>query len=371
MLKQTIVCLLSCGFLLSSTQAMSRTSYSYEVDNHYNASNCQATHDVFYLINQCIKKNASTHQGLLNQINYLKKTWRAKRKKNVSSSPIPRHQLVTSVKALLQWHEGSTHLADHFELRELQGGNDRQVKMTGYYTPILAARRSPNSQYKYPIYRTPKGSKRFLSRAAIDAGKLAHLGLEIAWVADPIDLFYVHVQGSGILQFPNGQRRVLRYSTSNNKPFRKISTYMQRRGFLNGNKSRRAITQWLRANPTYLNEVLAYNPRYVFFKEHNSLSTASGMGLIAGHTVAVDTKHIPFGSVLLAEIPVNTHNGVPRYEWRLLFPQDRGIDIKGGARLDLYTGKGEAARQMANTVTGARRVYLLLSRASVTVAMKR
>lgn len=369
MLKQTVVCLLSCGFLLTASQAISQTAYAnYSSDR---STHCQMTHGLFSLNKQCITKNSATRKGLLNQISYLKKTWR--NKKAVSpASGVSRHQLVTSVQQLLKWHDSNANLAEHFELRNLQDNRTNTVDMTGYYTPVLQASRTPNYRYKYPIYRSPKGSRRFLSRAQITSGALANANLEIAWVADPIDLFYVHVQGSGILKFPNGSSSVLRYAASNKKDFRKISQYMRQRGFLTSNLSRRAITQWLQQNPAYLNEVLSYNQRYVFFKESNSLSTASGLGVIEGHTVAVDTKHIPFGSVLLAEIPVSyAYNGIPTYEWRLLFPQDRGIDIKGGARLDLYTGKGEAARVIANKVTGPRRVYLLLSKSNSNLAMQR
>ena len=368
MLKQTIVCLLSCGLLFSATGAISQSSYSHSASEVFN--NCQMKQGLFSLDKQCIKKNTATYKGLNNQYNYLKKTWRSS-KRLTNESAISRYQLVSSIKALLKWYNGDENLADYFELHNLrdEDGNNT-VEMTGYYTPVLSASRFPSKRYQYPIYRVPTGNKRFFSRKKIALGALANLDLEIAWVEDPIELFYAHMQGSIILQFPDGEQRSLRYAASNDKPFRTLSSYIVQHEFLTNNLSRQAITQWLRQHPTYLNEALAYNPRYVFFQEYDSLSTASGMTLIDGHSVAVDTRYIPFGSVLLAEIPVGyTFNNSPVYEWRLLFPQDRGIAIKGTARLDLYTGKGESAREIANKVTGARRVYLLLSKPNAEVAM--
>ena len=92
-------------------------------------------------------------------------------------------------------------------------------------------------------------------------------------------------------------------------------------------------------------------------------TTASGMKLVPGHTVAVDTSFIPFGAVLLAEVPrINAQGEIMDYEWRLLFPQDRGNAIRGNARLDFYTGTGELAKQWANKVTGLRQAYLLLDK---------
>jgi len=123
------------------------------------------------------------------------------------------------------------------------------------------------------------------------------------------------------------------------------------------------MRRWLEDHPNQLNKMLAVNPRFVFFKmapHKNTRKTASGQSLIAGHTVAVDTRHIPFGSILLAEIPMRNSRGkLTGREWRLLFPQDRGGAIKGSTRLDLYTGEGFKARELTREITGIGRAYLL------------
>ncbi|HIQ06850.1 MAG TPA: hypothetical protein EYH35_00135, partial [Thiotrichaceae bacterium] len=234
------------------------------------------------------------------------------------------------------------------------------------YTPEIIASRVYTPRFCFPIYRKPSAHQLKLSRDEITKGALNGQGLEIAWVDDPIALFYIHMQGSGVLKFSGGERKVLKFSASNSYRFKSIASYMHQQGYLNGDLSRRAITHWLGENPSKLNEVLATNPRYIYFHLSDSMPlSASGLPLIAGHTVAVDTKFIPFGSVLLAEIPQFDGEGkVVGYEWRMLLPQDRGNAIVGQARLDLYTGVGELAKRQANLITGARRTFLLLKKSA-------
>ena len=109
-------------------------------------------------------------------------------------------------------------------------------------------------------------------------------------------------------------------------------------------------------------DILNINPRFIYFTLNKGVvKTASGMPVVPGHTVAVDTNYIPFGSVILAEVPVINRLGqVIGNEWRVLLSQDRGAAIKGPARMDIYTGAGESARKMANKLTGYGRAYLIL-----------
>lgn len=326
-------------------------------------SDCKMSYGLSSLNNKCVRKNDATRKGLLGHIKFLqkKKSYQRVATKGVS---LVNKQLLNSAQALLKWLDSGESLGKDFSLVDLKKHSGKSVHVTGYYTPILSARRAADHEYRYPIYKAPYGKYRSLSRGEINEGALNGSGLEIAWVKDPISLFYIHVQGSGVLQFPNEGKKVLRFTASNGKSFKSIAQYMKKRGYLSTDLSRRAITLFLNTHPEHLYEVLAENPRYVFFEESTKgATTASGMGLISGHTIAVDTNFIPFGSVLLAEMPeVNNMGIVKGYRWRLLFSQDRGDAIKGGSRLDLYTGKGELALKVANKVTGVRRVYLLLSK---------
>ncbi len=323
-------------------------------------ANCQ---ELSILDSSCVVNNRATREGLSQQIRYLKKYPSHRRFANKGMN-LSSGQLLNAANGVLRWLDNQESLSDRFELVNLSKYTRHKTKFTGYYTPEIDARKSRSYEYRFPIYRQPSDNRRTLSRAEINRGALDNSGLEIAWVRDPIDLFYIHIQGSGVLVFEQGERKVLQYSGSNDKHFKSIATYMQRQGYLNGDLSRRAITAWLQQHPESIAEVFAANPRYVYFSLGNKLaSTASGMKLTPGHTVAVDTSFIPFGAVLLAEVPRIDHQGnVLDYEWRLLFTQDRGNAIKGNSRLDFYTGTGEWARNWANRVTGLRRTYLLLEK---------
>ena len=281
---------------------------------------------------------------------------------------IKNERLATTAKALMKWHGAFTPdaLKNNFHLMELNTQNNVTSKFTGYYTPIISAKLHKDFEYRYPIYRSPIATSHRLSRAQINAGALKNKGLEIAWTNDPVGLFYVHIQGSGVLQLPNGEKKSLKFDGSNEKPFRSIAKYMQNQGLLRGNPSRDVIQKWLEQHPSSMQSVFNTNPRYIYFTlDDGKVKTASGVPVISGHTVAVDTKYIPFGAVILAKVPIiNSWGKIVGNEWRILFSQDRGNAIKGPARIDIYTGVGEQARKMANNLTGHGKMYLLLNKSS-------
>ncbi len=256
-------------------------------------------------------------------------------------------------------------LQHNFDLIPLAKSPQKVTKFTGYYTPIIQASNQPNHEFRYPIYRPPMAKNlRLLPRSMISRGTLNDRGLEIAWTNDPVGLFYMQVQGSGILEYSNGQQLTLSYAGSNEKPFKSLAKYMQQKGYLNKNLGREAIQKWLLTNPQHLQSAMNSNPRYVYFKpSYKALITASGMPIVPGLSVAVDTNFIPFGSIILAEVPVINAKGQRlSSNWRILLPQDRGNAIKGPARMDVYTGKGESARAVANRLTGLGKAYILHKR---------
>ena len=286
---------------------------------------------------------------------------------------LPIRSLYETLNSLLSWNGGLApqDLQNHFELLPVATAAQPNTKFTGYYTPIIRAQAQPDGEFRYPIYRSPMAAQlRLLSRETISQGALNNRGLEIAWTNDPIGLFYLQIQGSGILEFDNGQRVNLSYAGSNEKPFKSLAKYMQSMGYLNGNLGRQAIQDWLARNPQHLQSAMNSNPRYVYFETSTKpLITASGLPIVPGVSVAVDTDFIPFGSVLLAEVPIlNTKGQKLGSEWKILLPQDRGNAIKGPARMDIYTGKGESARVVANRLTGFGQAYLLRNLASTQIS---
>ena len=275
--------------------------------------------------------------------------------------------LSQTLSSLISWHGNLTpqELESQFELMPLANSTQKNTKFTGYYTPIIQASARPDEEFRYPIYRSPMaGSLRLLSRSMISQGALKNKGLEIAWTNDPVGFFYLQIQGSGVLEYQNGQRLTISFDGSNEKPFRSLAKYMQQMGYLRGNLGREAIQNWFYANPHHMQAVLNNNPRYVYFKpSKKDLITASGMSIVPGISVAVDTDFIPFGSVLLAEVPmINSKGQTLGAEWKILLPQDRGVAIKGPARMDIYTGKGEEARIVASRLTGLGKAFLLRKR---------
>lgn len=311
------------------------------------------------------KQTKKVRLGLQKSIDYLV---RNNLNRTVASNTInvSNRRLADTASALMNWQGAYTPNAmkQNFNLMVLTQKNKSKSKFTGYYTPTISAKLRPDSEFRFPIYKSPMSKQRFLSREQITAGALANKGLEVAWTNDPVGLFYLHIQGSGVLKLPNGERKALKFDGSNEKSFRSIARHMQKRRLLNGNPSRTKIKQWLDSHPYAMEDILNVNPRFIYFTLNNgAVKTASGMPVVPGHTVAVDTNYIPFGSVILAEVPITNSVGrVIGKEWRVLFSQDRGAAIKGPARMDIYTGAGETARKMANKLTGYGKAYLLLNK---------
>jgi membrane-bound lytic murein transglycosylase A len=318
------------------------------------------------LPDRCIRKNARTREGLLSQNNYLRRLPFAAQVAPFWGK-VSNGALLETVAALLDWHDGIApgNLQERFYLREISSPQRAaQAEYTGYFTPLLEVREHPDSVFRIPIYRKPAGQLATLSHAAIAGQALRGRGLEVAWTNDPVNLFFAQVQGSGVARFPDGRELVLEYAGDNGKTFRSIATYMRGQGIKPRNYGNEAIREWLRSNPARMGEVLTSNPRYVFFNLSAGLpKTASGSQVIPGHTIAVDRNYIPLGAVLLAEVPRIDANGRNAgRDWRLLFAQDQGGDIKGAGRLDLYTGFGQPAENLAHGITGFRKAYMLVRR---------
>ena len=287
----------------------------------------------------------------------------------------PNRKLTATLELLLNWNGelSPESLAGHFEFLNLSRNQNKNSKFTGYYTPMIQVSAQPDSNYRYPIYRHPRRmSQLSLSREEISSGALSNQGLELAWTDDPVGLFYVQMQGSGIMQYPDGRQTLLKFAAANKYRFKSVARYMVTQGYLNGNVGRKAIQHWLYSNPALLQQTLNKNPRYVFFDiASKQVTTASGLPVVPGHTIAVDTKYIPFGSVVLAEVPVLDRAGhTISSEWTLLLSQDRGNAVRGPAHMDIYTGDGESARQLASQLTGQGRAWLLIKRDNVVLSQR-
>ncbi|MFZ5952800.1 MAG: murein transglycosylase A [Candidatus Rifleibacteriota bacterium] len=239
------------------------------------------------------------------------------------------------------------------------------VHFTGYFTPVLEVRKKPDDNFKYPIYSMP-GFKPIPDRRQIDHGNaLAGLDLEMAYSNSLLDNFFLSVQGSGVLDFGNGNRRYIGYAGQNGHPYRSVGKMLVEAGAIPPDRiSLRSIREWFARHPEQLVPLLNHCPAYTFYKWRNGPTTGgAGVELTPMHSVAVDRKFIPYGACLLAEVPVLDANGnLLGHEWRILFAHDTGGAIKGPGHLDLYHGAGKESGDKAGDLHHYGRVWLILAR---------
>lgn len=235
---------------------------------------------------------------------------------------------------------------------------------TGYFEPELDGSRTRTARFKYPIYKKPPEARqgRWLPRRDIlTSGVMEGRGLEIAWVDDPVELFFLQIQGSGRVKLPDGSSIRVGYGGANGHPYRSLGAELVRRGVYKAHQvSAQVIRNWVRRNPAAGRELLFHNPSYVFFREVRRVTAAEGpLGAMnrpvtALRSVAVDPAYVPLGSPVWLE-----KDGAGRMR-RLMIAQDTGSAIKGAQRADIFFGTGDAAGQAAGQLKDPGRMVVLL-----------
>jgi membrane-bound lytic murein transglycosylase A len=270
----------------------------------------------------------------------------------------------------------------HFELAEVGGGN---TFITGYFEPQIAGSRTRQPGYDIPVYRKPPdlvevdaaaaaaaGTPRrgrmengviipYYERAEIEDGALAGRGLEIAWVADAIDFFFLQIQGSGRLLQPDGSVIRIGYAGQNGREYVGIGKLMKDRGLLGpGQTSMQGIVAWLRAHPEEGRAIMRENKSYIFFQELTGPGPLGSLGLpvTARATVATDPKFVPLGAPVLLSVDRPEVNG-------LWIAQDTGGAIKGANRFDTFWGAGAEAATIAGGMQARGKAYVLLPKGAV------
>jgi membrane-bound lytic murein transglycosylase A len=260
--------------------------------------------------------------------------------------------------------------------------------ITGYYEPLLRGSRKPSSRYRYPLYGIPDDlvvvdlaelypelksmrlrgrleGRRLVpypDRARIEATPPPLRGKEIAWVEDEIDLFFLHIQGSGRIQLDTGETMRVGYAEQNGHPYRSIGRILVQRGELSLEQaSMQSIKAWARRHPQKTSELLNSNGSYVFFRElpgsEGGPPGSLGVPLTAGRSIAVDPRHVPLGApVFIATTWPNTSRPLNR----LMLAQDTGGAIRGPVRADFFWGHGEAAGREAGRMKQRLRMWVLL-----------
>ena len=282
------------------------------------------------------------------------------------------------------------------ELRPVAVRNGRKAMglFTGYYEALLHGSRKRHDRFQVPIYRRPPelvmvdlGKFRpelsgqriagqvedgnllpYPDRAAIDQGALAGRGLEIAWVDDPVDAFFLHIQGSGRIRLAEGGEVRVGYAGQNGHPYLAIGRELVSRGALDMEEvSMQSIRQWLGDHPDQAAPVMRKNASYVFFQElaGDGPLGAEGVALTPGRSLAVDRRFIPLGVpvYLDARMPGLKDGDPDRALRRVLVAQDTGGAIRGPVRGDVFWGYGEEAADLAGRMKHPGTLWLLLPKA--------
>ncbi len=274
-------------------------------------------------------------------------------------------------------------------------GNTR-VLFTGYFEPVYEGSLTSDQTFRYPLYRRPDDliridlspfSERFegetlvariegkkvlpyYSRYEIETERaLEGRGFEIAWLKDPVDVAFLHIQGSGRLKLPDGKNLSVHYQASNGRPYRSIGRYMIEKGFLAREEmSMQAIRRYLNDNPGIRDEVLNTNPSYVFFRKgENGPFGSLGVALTPGRSVALDPRVFPRGALgfISTRKPLVNDQG-KIIGWtdfsRFVLSQDSGGAIKGAGRADIFWGSGLYAEVAAGHLQHDGDLYILIKK---------
>ena len=237
-----------------------------------------------------------------------------------------------------------------------------EMLFTGYYEPEISGVPYADADHTIPIYRLPEWTDEvWPTRRQIDEGLFAGQGLEIAWVADPVDLFFLQVQGSGRIRFPDGGGVRLGYAGANGHDYVSPGRTLVEKGIFQAHEvSAGTIRDWVRDNPDDGRDLLWLNNSYVFFREVNEVPAERGplgamnRSVTPLRTIAVDPAHYPLGAPVWIE-----KQGADGMQ-RLMIAQDTGSAIKGAQRADIFYGTGAAAGAAAGNIRDGGRMVVLL-----------
>lgn len=260
--------------------------------------------------------------------------------------------------------------------------------VTGYYEPLLRGDTRRSERGRYPVYAPPpdlltvdlagiypelknlrlrgrvQGNKvvPYWPRADIEAGRGVERAEVLAWVEDPIELFFLQVQGSGRIELPDGGLLRVGYADQNGHPYKSIGKWLIDKGELTaGQATMQGIQAWAQANPARLAELLNSNPSYVFFRRLNNSQGgplgALGVPLTDGYSIAVDARYTPLGAPVWLSTSYPLSNQPLQ---RLMHAQDTGGAIRGAVRADFFWGFGREAGEAAGRMKQAGEMWILL-----------
>lgn len=284
-------------------------------------------------------------------------------------------------------HAARAYVEHHFTPVAITDGTRAEGLFTGYYEPLLQGSRKPGGSYRTPLLARPddlvavdlgrfreawRGERiagrvadgalqPYETRAQIEAGALAGRAVPLVYVDDPVDAFFLHIQGSGRVRLAEGGEMRVGYAAQNGQPYVPVGRVLVDRGALSREAvSMQSIRAWMAANPDGAAELMATNPSYVFFREvsEDGPLGSEGVALTAARSLAVDRGHIALGTPvwLDAADPLDPTRRVRR----LMVAQDTGGAIRGVVRGDVFWGTGMEAGERAGRMRSSGRLWLLL-----------
>ena len=278
----------------------------------------------------------------------------------------------------------------HFEVRPVYAeGGESQGLITGYYEPLLKGSWQQTDEFRYPLYGVPedllivdlgaiypelksmrlrgklKGNKvvPYYDRAQLDSDESLLQGTEILWVNSLVDVFFLHIQGSGRVQLTDGSAAAVGYANQNGHPYQSIGKVLIEMGELKREEvTLFTIKDWLKENPTRLPEIFAKNPSYIFFElrdnQANGPLGSLNVSLTPKRSIAVDRNVIPLGAPVWLQTTLPNEALSPFN--KLMLAQDTGGAIKGHVRADVFWGRGDEAEKMAGLMKQQGQLFVLL-----------
>lgn len=332
-------------------------------------------------INNCKGLMRPVSGSLAMQARATPRAWQPVCQAAVQSGLTPDTAAAPAVRQFLQAHLQPWRVLD-------ASGKPAQNTVTGYYEPLVHASRKRHGDYQWPLYAPPEdlltidlgtvypelagkrirgklAGKRVVpydTRAEI-AATAARQPPVIVWVDDPVEAFFLQIQGSGRASLDNGETIRLAYADHNGRPYASIGQWLAKKGELPlAQTSMQNIKAWAKRNPARVQEMLNANPAMVFFNEETITDPelgpkgAYGIPLIGQRSVAVDTSFVPLGAPLYL---ATDYPASKKPLERMVFAQDTGAAIKGAARTDFYWGSGDEAGAMAGRMKQRGEMWVL------------
>lgn len=310
--------------------------------------------------------------------------------------------LLTAATGKVQTRTGArTFFESHFKPHRVQHGATEGL-LTGYYEPLIEGARAPNEIYQTPVYKRPadlvnvvaesergaksaqfthmrktdKGLVPYMTRAEIEQGGLRGQNLELLYFRDPVDVFFMQIQGSGRIELPDGQKIRITYDGKNGYPYTSVGRQLIDEGHFQPEKmSLKALSAWLKTDRKRAEGVMWQNKSYVFFRELKGAEAEGAMGVLSialqsGRSLAVDTAFHNIGLPIYVVAPALTHAtkadaAKPAGFARLMVAHDVGSAIKGPERGDIFFGSGDKAGRTAGITKHPGAFFALLPVAPV------